>query len=106
MASNIELFDVLTEDEILCLDIKELNKIFKTKNLTKREQLAIKAHRRKIKMKKYRKDSRMRKPINRALLLDEYLCLTLEVLYLQYYKAWLIEQLSSDDEYGEFVIVD
>ncbi|KAI6660070.1 hypothetical protein LOD99_14411 [Oopsacas minuta] len=115
MANQIEYIEDFTEAEITGLDIKDLNKKLKLKNYSKQEQQAIKKQRRKIKMIKYRKDSRMRRSQNlnnllelRALLLDEYIGLKLEVYNLQNAKDWLVEQTSSDedDEYGGFVIVD
>ncbi|KAI6659579.1 hypothetical protein LOD99_14503 [Oopsacas minuta] len=110
MTSNI------TEAEIVSLDIKELNKKLKYKNVSKPEQQELKKLRRKIKMNKYRRDSRMRKTTEletllelRALLLDELIGLEQEVVYLHNSKDHLIKHIHSsdeDDEYGEFVVVD
>ncbi|KAI6646814.1 hypothetical protein LOD99_9213 [Oopsacas minuta] len=106
----------MTEAEIVSLDIKDLNKKLKYKNVSKPEQQEIKKLRRKIKMKKYRKDSRMRKATElerllelRAILVDELICLEQEVVYLHSSKDHLIKHSHSsdeDDEYGEFVVVD
>ena len=80
----------------------------------KYEQIEIKKQRRKIKMKKYRKDSRMRKATElekliemRALLLDEFFGLNQEVVYLRNSRELLRELIrDDDDEYGEYVVVD
>ena len=65
-------------------------------------------------MKKYRKDSRMRKATElekliemRALLLDEFFGLNQEVVYLRNSRELLRELIrDDDDEYGEYVVVD
>ena len=66
-------------------------------------------------MKKYRRDSRMRKATElerlielKALLLDEFFGINQEVLYLRNSKELLCELMrdDDDDEYGEYVVVD
>ena len=114
MASYNNYTEEITEADIKSLNIKDLNKKLKQKNISKYEQTEIKKQRRKIKMKKYRKDSRMRKATElekliemRALLIDEYFGLNLEVIELRTSKEMLLELTrDDDDEYGEFVVVD
>lgn len=114
MASYNNYAEEITEADIMSLNIKDLNKILKQKNVSKYEQIEIKKQRRKIKMKKYRKDSRMRKATElekliemRALLLDEFFGLNQEVVYLRNSRELLRELIrDDDDEYGEYVVVD
>lgn len=114
MASYNNYTEEITEADIMSLNIKDLNKILKQKNVSKYEQIEIKKQRRKIKMKKYRKDSRMRKATElekliemRALLLDEFFGLNQEVVYLRNSRELLRELIrDDDDEYGEYVVVD
>ena len=115
MASYSNYNEEITDEDIKSLNIKELNKKLKQKNISKFDQVEIKKQRRKIKMKKYRKDSRMRKATEldnlieiRALLLDEYCGLNQEVVYLRISKELLCRQMrdDDDDEYGEDVEVD
>lgn len=115
MASNTSYNEDITEAEIMGLNIKELNKKLKQNNVSKYEQQEIKKQRRKIKMKKYRRDSRMRKATElerlielKALLLDEFFGINQEVLYLRNSKELLCELMrdDDDDEYGEYVVVD
>ena len=117
--AEIQLREILTEADIMGLDIKDLNKKLKQRNISKREQQEIKKQRRKIKMKKYRKDSRMRKASEydklieqRALLWEEYYGLKREVVFLRSSRDNLIQKMyaspadGEDDEYGEYVVVD
>ena len=114
MASYNNYNEGITKAEITGLNIKELNIKLKQNNFSKNEQEVIKKQRRKIKMKKYRKDSRMRKATElerlielRALLLDELFGINQEVVYLRSSRELLSELMhDDDDEYGDYVVVD
>ncbi|KAI6661774.1 hypothetical protein LOD99_9841 [Oopsacas minuta] len=113
MASYIKY---ITEKEITHLDIKDLNKILKIRNIPKCERREIKEIRRSNKMTKYRRDSRMRtdpKKLEEVKLdlQNELFALTYEVVELRQYMEYLISKQESypdEDgyEYEEFVIVD
>ncbi|KAI6646597.1 hypothetical protein LOD99_12718 [Oopsacas minuta] len=112
MASNI------TEEEITHMDIKDLNRILKIQNISKNERTKIKGIRRKNKMKKYRRDSRIRtdpKKLQKVKLHleQELLALAYEVVELRELKDYFISKHArlpdpdnDEDEYGEFVTVD
>ena len=114
MASYNNCNEGITEAEITGLNIRELNKKLKQNNVSKYEQQEIKKQRRKIKMKKYRRDSRMRRATDleklielKALLRDEFVGINQEVIYLRSCKELLCELMrDDDDEYGEYVVVD
>ena len=105
----------LSEADITGLDIKDLNQKLKEERVPKCEQQHIKKQRRRIKMKKYRKESRLRKAkeyeileLERARLFEELSRLQREVVQLRNHRSSIMEQImehaeGSDDE---FLIVD
>ena len=116
MASYNSYIEEITEAAIINLNIKDLNKILKQKNIPKYESMEIKRHRRKSRMKKYRRDSRMRKPTEQELmekkesLQNELIGIAKEVSDLR--KEVIDLRLSGvlkrvdNNEYREFVVVD
>ena len=62
MASYYSHDEEITLADIVGLNTKQLNRIFKIKNMSKYESIEIIKLRRKLKMRKYRKESRERQP--------------------------------------------
>ena len=115
MASYTPSFiEEITEEDIISLSIKELNRKLKQNNTSIYKSVEIKKQRRKIKMKKYRKDNRMRKATKvdrltkeRDLLHDELSCIKREMIVLCRMKELLCELTRVDNtEHGEYVVVD
>ena len=117
MTTNIKTTQRLTQEDISSLNIKDLNKKLKQKQISKCEQQDIKKQRRNIKMKKYRKNSRFRKTKEyytlleeRARLWTELFCLNQEVTQLKSFKSSIIAKgldiSEGDSQNDELVIVD
>ncbi|KAI6646577.1 hypothetical protein LOD99_12698 [Oopsacas minuta] len=92
---NYSLF-LLSSEEIVHLDIKDLNKILKDERISLTDQADIKKLRRKEKMKRYRRECRERKSSEYSLLVrqkellyDEWSDLLAEVDMLKNNKAAL-----------------
>ena len=117
MTTNIKTTQRLTQEDISSLNIKDLNKKLKQKQISKCEQQDIKKQRRNIKMKKYRKNSRFRKMKEyytlleeRARLWTELFCFNQEVTQLKSLKSSIIAKgldiSEGDGQNDELVIVD
>ena len=115
MSTSGRIKNILSESDIICLDIKDLNKILKEEQVSKLEQQDIKQQRRRNRMKTYRRDSRQRKArenesllLTHANLLAELTMLKQEVTQLRYHRSIIMKQImvrneGSDEEY---LIVD
>ena len=116
MTTNVKANQNLTQEDISILNIKDLNKKLKQKQISKYEQHNIKKQRRNIKMKKYRKESRSRKTKiyqnlleQRAQLWKELFKLNQEVTQLRSIKSYLNGKTQSNKDNGdedEELIVD
>ena len=115
MATSGRIEDILSESDITCLDIKDLNKILKEEQVSKLERQDIKQQRRKNRMKTYRRDSRQRKAkdeksvmLTHAGLLAELAMLNQEVAQLRYQRSTMMKQIidSSEGSDEEYIIVD
>ena len=110
MASYYSHDEEITLADIVGLNTKQLNRIFKIKNMSKYESIEIIKLRRKLKMRKYRKESRERQPTikeltkKRDFLQDELRDIEQEIINLE---KLLHEPTRVDDsEYGQHVNVD
>ena len=114
MANYNSYIEEITEAAIIHLNIKDLNKIIKQKNIPKYESMEIKRLRRKSRMKKYRRDSRMRKSTEQERLMEEKESLQNELIGIRQEVSdlrntvYLFRGMTrvDDSEYGEFVVVD
>ena len=111
MANYNSYIEEITETTIIHLNIKDLNKILKQKNIPKYESIKIKRLRRKSRMKEYRRDSRMRK-LTEQELMEKKESLQNELNGIRQEVSDLHRRLSGgltrvdDGEYGEFLVVD
>ena len=115
MATGGRIENILSESDITCLNIKDLNKILKEEQVSKLEQQDIKQQRRRNRMKTYRRDSRQRKAkenesllLTHASLLAELAMLKQEVTQLWNLRSTIMKQIVDPSEGSDedYLIVD